>query len=69
MLAPSAVARCCQVSRHVVRSWRLQGLLRAHRIPGSREFRYRQDEVVAMCKKHDWPINLSLLNEEFQTKK
>ena len=62
MLTPSQVAQFCQVSRHVVRGWRLQKLLKAYLIPGTRHFRYRQSELLALLKQHDWPIPTELLD-------
>lgn len=61
MLKPSEVAGYCQVSRHVVRTWRLQKLLKAYPVPGSKQFRYRQSELVTLLKKHGWPIHPELL--------
>ena len=61
LLTPREVASYCQVSRHVVRTWRVQRLLKTYRIPGSKHFRYQQKELVAMLKKHGWPIHPELL--------
>ena len=56
LLGPKLVAKFCGISTHTVQRCRRSKKLKGWRIPGSTQFRYRKQDVIAFMREHDIPI-------------
>lgn len=53
----SQIAKMCGVAMITVGRWIDTGLLKGHRIPGSRHRRVWRDDLIRFLKKHDLPTD------------
>lgn len=57
VLTTGQVAKLCWVSSRTVQKWVDQGMLRGHRLPGSKDRRISRVDVELFAKKHGMPLN------------
>lgn len=69
ILTTGQIAKMCSVAARTVAKWVDTGLLKGHRVPGSRDRRVKWIDLVEFAAKHGMPVDESkLLPEQTEAK-